>query len=317
MRFVPGKDKDAFLVYASTLDVLEELPEKRQGEVALMLLDFGFRDDMTVPFECSDNDWIMLHQVFEGIVRGKKRYQIGLRLKNIIRKLELIPIDDKDKASMTVRIEKLKQLGELAQESPDEVGEANILNILGPKIYSMVSQPSLLAPSLLAEFKKCIAKAPRGQREQLEKGLDDLVEFCKQRYSLSPDGTKQPNSTSTQATKDVSTSVALTNTTQSPPRRPRGRYEIINGVAWTNTTQSPPKRPIGRYEACARQSETISRPEQKHEVRKASQPDKEPFTPNDFPEEVLAKAAPPSLFDYDGFGDYEISPLNLSKGGKN
>jgi len=281
MRFDPGKDKDAFLVYASTLDVLEELPEKRQEEVALTLLDFAFRDDMTVPFECSEDDWIMLHHVFEGIVREKKRYQIGLRLKSIIKRLELAPFDDdKDKALRDFKIEKLKQLNELARENPNEVGETDIFQVLGSEVYRVVSQPVLLRSALWAGLRRAISKAPQERRKKLEEEMNDLERFCQQLYPVPTDGVQQPNSTPTQAIKDVSTSVAR-----------------------TNTTQSPPRRPIGRYGAYARQAETISSPEQKPEVRKASKLDKEPFTPNDFDEETLAKNTPSPLWDTVGFPD--------------
>jgi len=37
-------EKKAFLFYASTLDILETLPEKRQGEVAMALIEYGLDD---------------------------------------------------------------------------------------------------------------------------------------------------------------------------------------------------------------------------------------------------------------------------------
>ena len=67
MKVDPNKPKTAFLFYASTLDALEELPKEQQGKVALTLLDFAFRDDVTAPFDCPDDEWMVLSQIFEGI----------------------------------------------------------------------------------------------------------------------------------------------------------------------------------------------------------------------------------------------------------
>ncbi len=37
-------EKKAFLFYASTLDILEELPEERQGKIAMALIEYGLDD---------------------------------------------------------------------------------------------------------------------------------------------------------------------------------------------------------------------------------------------------------------------------------
>lgn len=292
MRFDPCTPKTAFLFYASTLDVLEELPEKRQGEVALTLLDFAFRDDMTAPFECSEDDWIMLHHVFEGIVREKKRYQIGLRLKSIIKKLELAPLNDKDKAFWAVRIEKLKQLGELAYENPNEVGEADIIPIIGSEIYRSVSQPALLRSDLWTGLRRAISKAPQEHRKKLEEEMNDLERFCQQLYPVPTDGTQQINSTLTQAAKAAPAPAHEASSSQSPeeecPFPPGSRYAFRwkQSKANSEPKSEPPKSP----ESDAKDS-----------GRKITR--SEPFIPNDFDEETLTKNTPSALWDIVGFPD--------------
>lgn len=195
MKFDPRKPRPAFLFYASTLDALEELPEERRGEVALTLLDFAFRDDVTAPFDCPDYDRMVLSQVFEGIVMEKRRFETGQRLGNILHRLELVKIsveaiiDPKEKelwvSYVDSAIARLKKLKWISSRSPGKVNEFDLYNALNSNfsqynLYQLVARPALLCADLLSEVKGLICKAPVGRREELEKELEDLSNYLRE-----------------------------------------------------------------------------------------------------------------------------------------
>lgn len=308
MKVDPNKPKTAFLFYASTLDALEELPKEQQGKVALTLLDFAFRDDVTAPFDCPDDEWMVLSQIFEGIVMEKKRYQIGMRLNYIIISLErMVPRDEKKKASLAKGIEALKRLRELARKNPDEVREVDIYCILGSPLYRAFSLPLMFNPSILTEFRSYIAKAPQGQREKLEKELNDLLDYCNQLYPVPPNGTQQPGSTPIQTVSADSTPAHPASSSPSPgeeicpyPYRSKGY------VNWMET-HSKQRQSQARTEPKADgllKSEIAVHGEEPPSPKPPAQqakPQKPVFQPNDFDEAVLNSATHFELFDVEGF----------------
>lgn len=80
-------EKKAFLFYASTLDILKELPEERQGKIAMALIEYGL-DDYNYFGEFSGT--LSIFQPLERILFRSVIYEIGVQKrryynKNLIR----------------------------------------------------------------------------------------------------------------------------------------------------------------------------------------------------------------------------------------
>lgn len=183
MKFEPNKDRDAFLFYASTLDILETFPEERQGQLALTILDFAFRDDVTAPFDCSEDVWLSLNHVFEGIIKQKERYRNEKLLANVIRLAEGLTIVDKDsakqdklRAELSDIIAKLKKVKWRASKNPESFNKEDVISILG-KFYPLLAPKGLLRLSLL-DISQLIKDAPTSTREKLQNELKDIAEYC-------------------------------------------------------------------------------------------------------------------------------------------
>lgn len=111
-------EKKAFLFYASTLDILKELPEKRQGKVAMALIEYGL-DNYNYFAEFSPSlsildpvERIIFHSVIYEIDVQKRRYYNKWLIQGAIKTIQNIiaPSENLDSKTRDIYIDLIQIL---------------------------------------------------------------------------------------------------------------------------------------------------------------------------------------------------------------
>ena len=228
--------KEAFLVYPSTLDVLEMFPDERARGLALKIVEYGINGG---DVGCSEEDDLILRNVFESIDAQKRRYRSVQRLEEIMEIVETLPRQDRrfNQESIDTLLKALKKLK--AQAHREGVDELQIYNVLGPELYVEFGQGFfVLAAEVFRVFRGRINRVtPEERRKVLEAELYDILSAFQ-----SP---TQPNSTSQPNANLVPQPTSPSNSIQSrTPIRPVGKYATRIGTPSADYCSSqPPSQP--------------------------------------------------------------------------
>lgn len=170
--------KQAFLFYATNLEVLEQFDENRAKKLVLKIVEYGFK---TASIDCTEEEEFILSHIFEGIDAQKQRYEMVQRLEEISELVEALPRKNikfraEDAEVLLKALKKLK-----AQAHRESVEELQIYNVLGPELYAKLSPARLaIAGEVFLAFRGRIRRVvSEDQRKDLESKLNDiLAAFC-------------------------------------------------------------------------------------------------------------------------------------------
>lgn len=176
------KKRTAFVIYASTLDLLEKLPEEKRKDFVLRIIEYGLSDE---PFEPTEEESFILGYVFEGIDNEKKKYRVQKYLENLIanvmayRNLRLGITENEWETA----IDALKKLKGRAHREVIENIEQEVRKVLSPRVLATLR---LESPYVFEYLKKCIALADSEARKTLDAELNHILQFFYFSYNKAP-----------------------------------------------------------------------------------------------------------------------------------
>lgn len=174
------ESKKAFLFYASNLDVLEQFPEEEAGRLALVIMEYGFADES---FECSQDDRDLLHHVFIGIDREKKRYKTGQTISDTITSVSnLTRARGFTEKEIEDALQNLKRLKAKAHRQDVTQGEIN--NAIGMRIF-MTLRLEGANPFYILKLSINDCKFP-GTQSNLMNAFDSLVKHLYSSKNVQP-----------------------------------------------------------------------------------------------------------------------------------
>lgn len=154
------ESKNAFLFYASNLDVLEQFPEEEAGRLALVIMEYGFADES---YECSQDDKDLLHHIFIGIDREKKRYKESQRLSQFMNKVSsLTGVQGITEKEVEIALKNLKRLK--ARAHRQDVTDNEILGVLDWRIKQTLH---LESPAPFEQLRSCIVNCASPPRQKM------------------------------------------------------------------------------------------------------------------------------------------------------
>ena len=175
------KKNRAFLFYASNLDVLEKFPEEEARRLALIIMEYGFKDES---FQCSEDDELILHHIFMGIDAERKRYETGEWLASLIfRVSNLASIKGITEEEQEATLKVLKRFK--ARAHRQDVEEKDVVPALSPRIQQTLR---LESPQFFRTLGLSIEKCNNpSERDTLKREYNHLV-----MYFYSVGGTRPP-----------------------------------------------------------------------------------------------------------------------------
>lgn len=156
--------RQAFLFYASNLDVIEQFPEDEAKKIAMKIIEYGFSDG---DFDRSSKECLFLDQIFNGIDAEKRRYHdvqlVQYYIDTIKDYAHMGPYTSADEVERVLSA--LRGLQARVRRKVVENLQNRIMDIIGPKLAEALA---LQRRSLGGRFEEALATASPEHLKELE-----------------------------------------------------------------------------------------------------------------------------------------------------